>query len=123
MARVAIVCGAVLVLLGLGGYFGTGTRSVTALIPAFFGLPLAILGLIGRAEQRRRHALHAATVLALLGLLGTVRGLPQFGQLITGGEVARPAATIAQAVMAVVCLVFLVLAVRSFVEARRNRAA
>lgn len=123
MARTAMTFGVLLTLLGLVAYLGTGRESVTALIPAFFGLPILLLGWLGRAERRRKHALHAAAVLAALGLAGSARGLPQAWQLIAGGDVARPLAVIIQALMALICLIFLVLAVRSFVAARRARTA
>ncbi len=46
MAKITIGLGIVLIALGFGSYFGTGQASVTALIPAFFGLPLLLLGLV-----------------------------------------------------------------------------
>jgi hypothetical protein len=113
----------VLVALGLVAYVASGGASITALIPTFFGLPLAILGFVGKAENRRKHAMHAAAALAVLGFLGSARGVPATMTLATGGEVARPAAAVVQTVMALVCLVFVVLAVRSFVAARRARDA
>src|SRR5688572_9752107 len=42
MASITIVVGLVLTLLGVLGYFLTGTSSLTALIPALFGLPLVV---------------------------------------------------------------------------------
>jgi len=44
MPSVTIALGVVLIILGLAGYFLTGAVSVTALIPAFFGLVLAVAG-------------------------------------------------------------------------------
>lgn len=123
MVRTAMTVGVLLTLLGLVAYLGTGRESVTALIPAFFGLPILLLGWLGRAEARRKHAMHAAAVLAVLGLAGSARGLPQAWQLIAGGDVARPLAAVIQALMALICLIFVVLAVRSFVAARRARTA
>ena len=123
MARTAMTFGVLLILLGLIAYLGTGQESVTALIPAFFGVPLLLLGWLARTESRRKHALHAAAVLAALGLAGSVRGLPQAWQLMSGDAVARPVAVVVQAVMALLCLIFVVLAVRSFVAARRARSA
>jgi hypothetical protein len=55
MDRLTIVLGIVLVLLGVGafGYALTGEQaSVTALIPAFFGLPILGLG-VAAARCRR----------------------------------------------------------------------
>ena len=52
-----------------------GGISVTALIPAFFGLPLVVLGFLARSESIRRHAMHAAAALALVGWAGAVFSL------------------------------------------------
>ena len=41
--------------------------------------------------------------------------------MIGGAETARPAAVTVQAIMAVLCLVFLIFAVKSFIDARKNR--
>ena len=124
MAKITIGLGLVLIVLGLGGYFGTGRVSVTALIPALFGLPLLILGLVARNERRRKTAMHIAVGIGLLGFAGTVPGLMKLPVLLTGGELARgPTAVAVQAAMAIVCLVFVLLCVWSFIKARRARAA
>ena len=123
MPRYAILFSLLLILLGLGSYFGTGRSSVTALIPAFFGLPLLLTGLLGLRESLLQHAMHAAAVLALLGLLGTISGIPKLVTLLGGGAVERPAAAVVQTLMAVLCAVFLGLCVRSFISARRRRDA
>ena len=121
MAGTTLALGIVLVLLGVGAYFGTGGQSVTALIPAFFGVPMAILGLLARDERRLKLTMHVAAVLALVGFLGSARGIPSLITMLGGGEVARPAAAVVQTAMAALCLLFLILAVRSFVQARRSR--
>lgn len=123
MSSYAILFSILLLLLGLGSYFGTGQTSVTALIPAFFGLPLLLTGLLGRKEKLRQHAMHAAALLALLGLLGTVGGIFKLFVLLGGGTVERPAAALVQTLMALLCAVFLGLCIRSFIDARRRRAA
>jgi hypothetical protein len=113
----------VLIALGLGGYFGTGRESVTALIPAFFGVPLLLLGLVALNERMRKHAIHIAVIVGLLGCAGTARGLMKLPALLTGSEIARPTAVAVQAAMAIVCLIYVLLCVRSFVKARRAGAA
>jgi hypothetical protein len=120
MAKVGVWIGLALTLLGVGTYFATGRQSVTALIPAFFGVPLAGLGVMAGDDRRRKMAMHIAAALSLVGLAGSARGIPQVVALASGGEVARPAAALAQTAMAVLCAVFLGLAVRSFVAARRR---
>ncbi len=123
MAKITIGIGCVLIALGVGSYFGTGRASVTALIPAFVGLPLALLGVVALNDGLRKHAMHAAAVVGLLGLLGASRGFAKLPALLTGGEVEKPVAAYVQIAMSLVCLVFLVLCVRSFIKARRSGGA
>lgn len=124
MARITLFTGILLVLLGVGAYLvylPTSHSSPTALIPAAFGLLLLGLGWLGRSERWRMHAMHAAALVAVLGLAGSARGLLSLPALLSGGEVARPGAVVAQSAMAVICLAFVVLAVQSFVAARLRR--
>jgi hypothetical protein len=121
MARTTIVFGIMLVVLGLVGYVGTGAASVTALIPAFFGAVLGFLGWLGLNERYRKHALHVATVVGVVGFLGAAPGLAGLMNLIAGTEVERPAAVIAQSVMAVLTAVFVGMCLKSFVSTRRQR--
>ena len=111
--------GIVLIVLGLIGYFGTGRVSVTALIPAFFGAVFVILALMARSDAARKHAMHAAVAIALLGLLGTlVRLIPALG----AGQLTRPA-VLAQLVMSMLLAGYVALGVKSFKDARRARPA
>ena len=123
MAKITIGIGCVLIALGVGSYLGTGRGSVTALIPAFFGLPLALLGVVALNEGLRKHAMHAAAAIGLLGFLGAARGFAKLPALLSGGEVEKPVAAYAQITMSLVCLVFLVLCVKSFIKARRSGGA
>ena len=127
LAKVTIVVGALLVILGLAAYFGMqepGARSMTAMIPAFFGLPLAVLGLVAQAKpQTRKHTMHAAAALGTLGVLGTAPGVIKALKWMGGTTPARPAAVQVQVVMFAVCVVFVALCVRSFIAARKARQA
>ncbi len=127
MPRITIVFGALLIVLGLVAYFvmqEADNRSVTALIPAFVGLPLLALGLAAEAKPAsRKHAMHAAAALGTLGFLGTVGGLVKALQWMGGTIPARPAAVRVQAVMAVMCVIYVALCVRSFIAARKARQA
>ncbi len=122
MPATAILFGVILIFLGIVGYVISVTNdnaSVTALIPAFFGVVLAALGALSQfKESWRKHLMHVAVIVALFGFIGTA------GRLVWGlGQLILTTAVISQAVMAVVCLVFVVLAIRSFAAARRSRDA
>lgn len=122
MAKVTIVLANILVLMGVGGYIASGMVSITALIPAFIGVPLEILGVLALAESRRKHAIHGAVLLALIGFLGSVPGLLKFGALLAG-EAERPMAVGMQSAMAVLLAIYIALCVRSFIAARKARLA
>ena len=121
MANAAIGFGVALIALGVGGYVLTGMESPTALIPAVIGVLLALLGGMARNPARRKTAMHIAAAVGLLGFFGSAPGLFRLFPLMAGEPVARPAAVITQAIMAVLTLVFVILCVKSFVDARRNR--
>jgi hypothetical protein len=122
LATTTIGFGVVLIILGLAGYFGSGMVSLTALIPAAFGLLLLIFGTMAKDDKRRKMAMHIAVVVGLLGFLGTVPGLLKLGALLSGGDVARPMAVVAQSIMAVLMAIYVAMCVKSFIDARRSRA-
>jgi hypothetical protein len=122
VASTTIALGVALTLLGVGSYVLTGTTSLTALIPAAFGLLFVVAGVLARDDRKRMHAMHGAVVIALLGFVGSFRGLLGLGKVLDGSAV-RPAAIIAQTIMALLTLGYIVVAVRSFIQARKARRA
>lgn len=123
MAKVTIGVSVFLILLGVVSYFATGMVSVTALIPAFFGVVLLLIGWLALRPNLRMHAMHGAVLLALLGLGGSFGGVVKAMKWIGGTAPDRPAAVVVQTIMAVVLVVYVILCVRSFIDARRNRTA
>lgn len=120
MPFTTIICGALLILIGAIGYVHgvmNDRASITALIPAFFGIVFVILGIVSNAkESMRKHIMHVAVTLALIGFLMTA------GRVLWKiGEFSWSAPVISQLAMAVVCLALVLLGIRSFTEARRNR--
>lgn len=109
--------GLILIVLGLVSYVTTGRTSLTALIPAYVGIVFLILALAARNAAARKHVMHAAVALALLGALGTLgRIIPA----VSRGDATRPA-VLAQIAMAIILFLYVALGVRSFIEARRSR--
>ena len=122
MPRITIIFSLIYIALGLGGYFLTGGVHKTALIPAVIGIVLLILGLLASNEKLRMHVMHAALLIGLLALLGTARSLLKLPAAFDG-TAERPGAVFAQAATAVLSVAYLGLGVRSFIAARRARAA
>jgi hypothetical protein len=109
--------GLILIVLGVASYVLTGRTSVTALIPALFGAVLVICALVARNEAARKHAMHAAVAVGLIGALAALgRGVPA---ALDGGA-TRPA-VLSQLVMGVLLLIYVALGVQSFIAARKAR--
>jgi uncharacterized membrane protein len=125
MARLTILFGIVLVLLGGFGFVATGSHFPTALIPSVVGVVLALLGFFAYTPDAKRRMLfmHIAVTIGLLGFLGTLNGVIQFIEMMGGRQFPHPAAVEEKAAMSILLLVFVILCVRSFIAARRARAA
>ncbi|REJ78809.1 MAG: hypothetical protein DWQ47_05030 [Acidobacteria bacterium] len=119
MPIAAIWTGRILILIGIIGYaygFYGGNASVTALIPAFFGIVIIALGHLAQAkESLSKHLMHAAMVVGLLGFL-----LPSGRLAMKFSEITLSAAYLSQISMALVCLIFVLMGVRTFLSARRS---
>lgn len=118
MKNLTLSLGILLIILGLASYLGTGSESVTALIPSFFGLTFLILGLLSGKDKIRKYALNLAVVIALLGSAGAAPGIAGLVDILRGEAVQRPVAVYAQTAMFLMCLVYVVRSSRSFIEAR-----
>jgi len=123
VVTVTRVVGVVLIAVGVVAYLVTDRSSVTALLPAFLGAPILVAGIVAAREQLRAHAIHAALVLALLGVLGTAMNLVELPALLSGGDVERPTAVVTSAITALIGVIYLVLGIRSFRAARMAREA
>jgi hypothetical protein len=112
-----------LVILGLGGFLGTGSMHRTALIPAVFGFALGVTGFlaISPSERRRKLYMHISVTVALLGFLGAAAEAIR-GYLHTQAAGMQPdqIALASKVAMAILLLVYVILCVRSFIAARRS---
>ncbi|MFG0285376.1 MAG: hypothetical protein ACF8R7_13240 [Phycisphaerales bacterium JB039] len=101
MAIVVLIVGLGLIALGAGAYLGSGQESATALIPAIFGVVIALCGGLGLRRAWQRPTVAIATVVALAGVAGSLSRLaPKLAageqlqlDLATGAQLAMAAAT------------------------------
>ena len=118
MTATTRLVGLILAVLGIVSYLGTGRTSITALIPAFFGVVFLLLAWVARNEAVRRHAMHVAHGGGArrhrrhgVALLRASRGTLDF---------ARPA-VLAQIVTVLLLAWYLGKGIKSFRDARRAR--
>jgi hypothetical protein len=122
MVKVTLVFAVLLIVLGLVGYLGTGSLHPTALIPSWMGVALGFGGLlaISPSESRRKLFMHINVSIGVLGFLGgaveVVRGYVH-GTFTSPAELAAMASKLA---LTTLLLIYLLLCVRSFTEARRS---
>ncbi|MEI7768638.1 MAG: hypothetical protein WCI67_01555 [Chloroflexales bacterium] len=120
MPNTTIGFGIALIIQGLVGYFATGKKSKTALIPAFPGSLLALLGALGHRAESRRTAMHLALGVGLLGSVGAFMGRRRMTS--TTSKVAA-----ARALMSATCATYIALSTRDYVAGRcaeaRHQAA
>jgi H+/Cl- antiporter ClcA len=91
----------------------------TALIPAGFGAALlACAVLVLAREDLRKHVMHLAAMIGLLGIIGG------FVPIIRSGEfdLSKPAIKNGLT-MSLICAIFVGLCVKSFIDARKAREA
>lgn len=124
MAKVTIVFGVLLIVLGLVGYFGTGSAHLTALIPLWFGLALGVGGFLAISPNptRRKILMHINVTIGALGCIGAfVEAIRGYGAARSAGIDPDYIAFFDKLTMAVLLLIYVNLCVRSFIEARRAR--
>ncbi|HEY1500607.1 MAG TPA: hypothetical protein VGF88_13585 [Acidobacteriaceae bacterium] len=125
MAKVTILFGLLLIVLGVVGYVGTGWKAPTALIPTYIGIVFTILGFLARkgSQKKRMLVMHIAVTLGALSFLGTAKSIWDFIQMERGRAMLRPIAVEDQAVFSVMMLIYVLLCVRSFIKARTQPVA
>lgn len=124
MRNLAFICSSLLIILGCVGYFGweaigASKQSVTAAIPAFVGI-LTLIGAI-IAIKNTKLGMHISVTFTLLG---TLAGLGRLIPTAIKGNLdwSTPAPKLITA-MTVICAFFTVMAIRSFIAARKAREA
>lgn len=114
MIIVTFLFGLILIALGAVGYLSSESGSLTALIPAAFGVGLLAMGVWALAkENMRMHAMHIAVLIGAIGLV--VPGVRII--MVNWGDFAMRM----QLLMAIACGLYLAACIRSFMAARRAK--
>jgi hypothetical protein len=113
-----MVLGLLLMLLGFVGFIGTDAEYPAALLPVYFGLALVLLGLLGQQDRLRKHAMHTA---AMVGLIGVLLPTILIVLALTAEENRNSILLAEQVALAAACALFVALCVKSFIDARRRQ--
>jgi hypothetical protein len=123
MAKLTIAFGILLILLGVFGFVSTGSTHPTALIPSGIGLFFVLFGVMANTENAKKRMLwmHISVTVALLTFLGTIPADLDTIRLSRGAYFAHPAAVEEKGALSLLCLIYVLFCVRSFIAARRAR--
>jgi hypothetical protein len=108
-----LINASILIIVGLLGYFGSETPSVTALIPVFAGVILLLL--IKGMKDGNKVIAHVVVTLTLFVFIALFKPLT--------GAIARnnTAAIIRVLIMILTNLTALIIYIKSFIDVRRNK--
>ena len=123
MAKMTIVFGILLIVLGVTGYVSTGSAHPTALIPAACGILFILFGAMASSDNSKKRMLwmHISVTVALLLFLSLIRADIDVIRLSRGASFPYPAAVIEKSATSLLSLLYVLFCVRSFIAARRQR--
>lgn len=124
MAKLTLWVGVLLVLISVGFWLATGRAESAALHPAGIGVLLILSGVLANTEsvKQRMIWMHIAVTLGLIGFLTT--GVRATIAVAKGTALTlNPLGFEERVAIALVCLIYVVLCVRSFIAARKARTA
>ena len=125
MSKLTIGLGISLVLLGVAAFVMTGANHPTSLIPALAGLLFSFFGVLASSPEPKKRMLwmHVAVTFAVLFFIGTIKADIDVARLARGAVLVHPIAVEEKAAMSLLCLLFVLFCIRSFIAARRSRLA
>ena len=125
MAKLTIGFGVLLALLGIFGFVYTGSAHPTALIPCAIGAFFVLFGVMANTEDSKKRMLwmHISVTVALLVFLGTIPADIQTIRLARGNALPHPVSILEKGALSLLCLLYVLACVRSFINARRLRTS
>lgn len=124
MAVPTLITAVLMIVVGIYGYTSqdpnAGPVSQTAAMPAFLGAILGVCGLFAFSDKWRKHAMHGAAALALLGAIGSL--YPVIKMAATGATIEFGSPKVITSLLSsLICAVFVGLCIKSFIDARKAR--
>jgi hypothetical protein len=122
LAKLTIWFGVLLAAVSLGFWIAIGRTETAALHPAGVGILLLLCGALANTENPKKRMLwmHIAVTFGLIGFL--ITGIRAAIELAKGTAMSiNPLGFEERVVVALICLVYVALCVRSFIAARRAR--
>ena len=110
---VSLINSLVLVTMGLWGYFESGSRPITALIPVIVGIILVVIN--NGVKKENKIIAHIAVLLTLIITIGLIK--PFLGSL----EKANITGTIRVSLMILSSLWAMIAFIQSFIAARKSK--
>jgi len=112
--QITLINALALIILGLWGYFGSDTPSFTSLIPVFAGV--LFLALAKGIKDENKIIAHVTVGLTLIILIALIKPL-------SGGFARNDSASLVRVlIMMFTCALALVIYVKSFIDARKQRS-
>jgi hypothetical protein len=124
LAKLTIGFGVTIAVVSLVFWLAIGRTEIAALHPAGIGVLLILCGAFANTESPKKRMLwmHIAVTLGLVGVL--ITGMRAGIALAKGTAMSiNPTGFEERAVIALICLIYVALCVRSFITARRARVA
>jgi hypothetical protein len=123
MAKLTMVFGVLLIVVGAWGFVATGSEHYTSLIPAGLGLLFVLFGVMANSDDAKKRMLwmHVSVTVALVLFVSLIKSDIQVYQLSHGADLPHPIAIEEKAAASLLSLVYVLFCVRSFILARKAR--
>lgn len=123
MVRVGIIFGLLLCGLSVAALVASTQKYPSQFVPMMVGIPIFFCSVFALNPHRRKHAMHSAAAVGLLGLVFAVGLLIQTRLRLPDGDDVKTYIMRLGGAMAVLCLCFVAACVVSFVQTRSRKAS